>query len=184
MEFRREANRSFRRLADLLSGAQLSSSERLQSLRSVDALQNRHVESAMLPRECAGVSGGGPALLIAFLGCWEACAFARQSPLRCSPSCIHLGGPHYYREPHPHAVIPTVSLAGVFSVRTVGQCGHCAITIISASEPFSISAFQWFRTYITTVIPYYYDSRYLDTYASILRYVFAIYTLSTLISSP
>lgn len=96
MEIRREANRSFHRLADRLSGAQLSSSERLQSLRSVDALQNCHVESAMLSGQCAAVSVGVSALLIAFLGCCEACAFARQSPLRCSPSYIHLSGPHYY----------------------------------------------------------------------------------------
>jgi hypothetical protein len=41
-----EANRSFRKLADRLSGAQLSSSQRLKSLRSVDALQKCHVESA------------------------------------------------------------------------------------------------------------------------------------------
>lgn len=116
MEFGREANRSFHRLADRLSGAQLSSSERLQSLRSVDALQNCHVESAMLSGKCAVVSVGVSASLIAFLGCCEACAFARQSPLRCSPSCIHLGGPHYNREPHRHAVIPAVSLAGVSSV--------------------------------------------------------------------
>jgi hypothetical protein len=46
MKLHWEANRSFRRLADRLSGAQLSSSQRSKSLKSVDALQMCHVESA------------------------------------------------------------------------------------------------------------------------------------------